>query len=88
MNRILLRPSGQDKDIHNFILRDPNIDFDKISTSSEGFAEAFHSLTKRTDIVFGDIVWVAKYRLERVLLFLTCADNLCPHWHKTKHPYG
>ena len=70
MNRILLRPSGQDKDIYNFILAGTNLDFNKISTSSEGFAEAFRSLTKRTDILFGDIVWVAKYRLERILLFL------------------
>ena len=90
INRILLRPSGQDKDNYNFILAGPNIDFHKISTNSEGFAGVFHSLTKRTvtDILFGDIVWVAKYRLRFCYFFqVTCADNLC-HLNKTKHSYG
>ena len=62
MNRVSLRPSGQDEDVYNFILAGPNIDFHKISTSSEEFANVFYSLTKRTDIVFGDIIWVSKYR--------------------------
>ena len=84
INRISLRPSGQDKDVYNFILGGPNIDYDKISTSEE-FAKFFYSFTKRTDILFGDIIWVSKYRLERTLFFY-CADNICPH--KTEHPYG
>ena len=70
MNRVLLRPSGQDEDVYNFIFGGPNIDFVKISTSSEEFAKFFYSLTKRTDILFGDIIWMSKYRLERALLFL------------------
>ena len=86
MNRVLLRPSGQDEDVYNFIMGGPNIDYDKISTSSEEFAKLFYSLTKRTDILFGDIIWMSKYRLERASYFFTCADNLCSH--KTKHPYG
>ena len=65
MNRVLLRPSGQDEDVYNFILGGPNIDYDKISTSSEEFAKFFYSLTKRTDILFGDIIWVSKYRSAR-----------------------
>ena len=69
MNRVMLRPSGQDEDVYNFVLAGPNIDFDKISTSSE-FAKVFYSLTKRTDILFGDIICVSKYRSERALLFL------------------
>ena len=85
MNRVLLRPSGQDEDVYNFLLSGPNIKYDKISTSSEEFANLFYSLTKRTDILFGDIIWMSKYRLERALFF-TSADNLYPH--KTKHPYG
>ena len=64
MNSVWLRPSGQVEDVYNFILGGPNIDYDKISTSSssEEFAKLFYSLTKRTDIVFGDIIWVSKYR--------------------------
>ena len=62
MSRVFLRPSGQDEDVYQFILSGPNIDFDKISTSSEEFAKFFYSLTKRTDILFGDIIWVSKYR--------------------------
>ena len=70
MNRVLLRPSGQDEDVYNFILSGPNIDYDKISTSSEEFAKTFYSLTKNTDILFGDIVWISKYRPELALLIL------------------
>ena len=64
MNSVWLRPSSQDKDSYNFLLGGPHIDYDKISTS-EGFAKHFYSLTKRTDIIFGDMICVAKYRLER-----------------------
>ena len=70
MNSVWLRPSGQDKDVYNFILGGPDIDYNKISTSSEEFAKLFYSLTKRTDIVFGDIIWVSKYRSEQGLLFV------------------
>jgi hypothetical protein len=66
----MFRPSGQDEDVHNFSLSGSNIDYDKISTSSEEFAKFFHSLTKRTDVLFGDIIWVSKYRLERAFIFL------------------
>ena len=65
MNSVWLRPSSQVEDVYNFLLGGPNIDFDKISTSSEEFAKVFFSLTKRTDILFGDILWVSKYRLEQ-----------------------
>ena len=68
MNRVLLRPSGQDEDVYNFILGGPNIDYDKV-LSSEEFTKLFYSLTKRTEILFGDIIWVSKYRLEQDLLF-------------------
>ena len=64
MNSVWLRPSSQDGDVYNFILGGPNIDYEKISTSTEGFAKLFYSLTKRTDILFGDIICVSKYRLD------------------------
>ena len=64
MTRLLLRPSGQDEDVYNIIFGGPNIDYDKISSSSEEFAKFFYSLTKRTDILFGDIIWMSKYRSE------------------------
>jgi hypothetical protein len=67
MNRVLLRPSSQDEDVYNFILGGPDIDYDKISTSSEEFAKIFYSLTKKTDILFGDIIWISKYRSEHAL---------------------
>ena len=86
LNSVWLRPSSQDKDAYNFLLGGPNIDYDKISTS-EGFAKHFYSLTKRTDIIFGDMICVAKYRLERALFSIfTCADSPFPH--KSKYPYG
>ena len=87
MNSVWLRPSSQDKDVYNFILGGPNIDYDQISTSSEGFAKLFYSLTKRTDILFGDIICVSKYRLERASLFFL-SPVLTILSTKTKHPYG
>jgi hypothetical protein len=79
MNRILLRPSSQDKDVYIFILGGPDIDYEKISTSSEAFAKFFYSFTKRTDIVFGDIKWISKYRSEQILLnFLVALTILVP----------
>ena len=64
MNSVWLRPSGQDEDVYSFLLGGPNIDFDRISASNEEFAKLFYSLTKRTDILFGEMLWVSKYRLE------------------------
>ena len=66
MNRILLRPSGQDEDVYNLILGGPDVNYEKISTSSEEFANYFYSVTKRTDIVFGDVNWISKYRSEQL----------------------
>jgi hypothetical protein len=79
MNRVVLRPSGQDEDVYNFILAGPNIDFDKVSTSSEGFAKCFYSHTKRTDILFGDIIWVSKYRFARALFISLTALTIFVH---------
>ena len=78
MNSVLLRPSGQEKDIYNIMLGGP-IDYDKISTSSEELAKIFYSLTKRTDIVFGELIWISKYRSERVLSFLLAALTILIH---------
>ena len=64
MNSVWLRPTGQVEDVYNFVLGGPDIDYNKILTSSEEFAKNFYSLTKRTDILFGDFIWVSKYRSE------------------------
>jgi hypothetical protein len=86
MNSVWLRPSGQVEDVYNFVLGGANIDYNKILTSSEEFTKIFYSLTKRTDILFGDFIWASKYRSAASLCyFVTCADNIC---HKTEHPYG
>ena len=76
MNRVVLRPSGQDEDVYSFILGDPNIDYDKISKSSEEFAKYFYSLTKRTDILFGDFIWTSRYRLVRASFIITSLPAL------------
>ena len=69
INKVLLRPSGQVEEVYNFILGGPNIDYDKILTSSEEFAKFFYSLTKRADILFGDIIWASKYRSASFVIF-------------------
>jgi hypothetical protein len=70
MDRLMLRPSGQDEDVVHFILAGPDVDSDKASTSREEFVKAFYSISRRTDILFGDLIWISKYRSERVLLFV------------------
>jgi hypothetical protein len=71
-------PQAKDDDVrvYNFALSGPNIDYDKISTSNEEFAKPFYSLTKRTYILFGDIISVSKYRL--VEQAFTCGQSLSP----------
>ena len=66
----MLRPSGQDKDVFNIMIGGPNVDYNKISISREEFEKTFYSITKRTDILFGDLIWMSKYRSERALLSL------------------
>lgn len=65
MDRAILRPSGQDEGVFQFILGGPDVDRDKASSSHEEFVKAFYSITGRTDIVFGDLIWISKYRSER-----------------------
>jgi hypothetical protein len=79
MNSVWLRPSGQVEDVYSFVLSGPNIDYDKISTSSKEFAKLFYSLTKRTDILFGDIIRVSKYRLERAFVISLPALTILVH---------
>ena len=68
MDRVVLRPSGQDKDLFALILGGPDIDSSKILSSKEELVKSFYSITQRTDIVFGDLIWISKYRSEQVLL--------------------
>jgi FAD binding domain len=63
LNRvILLRPSGQDEDVFNLLMAGPGVDRDKVLTSREELVKTFYSITKRTDILFGDLVCISKYR--------------------------
>ncbi|KAF8806911.1 hypothetical protein BYT27DRAFT_7161509 [Phlegmacium glaucopus] len=61
-NTAMLRPSGQDEDVFNFVLAGPDVDNDKAATSREELIKAFHAISGRTDIVFGDLICIAKYR--------------------------
>ena len=65
MDRAILRPSAQDEDVFQFILRGPDVDLDKASASREELIKTFYSLTKRTDILFGDLIWISQYRSEQ-----------------------
>ena len=64
-DRVMLRPSAQDKDVFQFMIAGLNIDLDKVSSRREEFIKAFYSVTKRTDVLFGDLIWISKYRSER-----------------------
>jgi len=59
---IMLRPSGQVEDLFNFVVAGLDVDCNKILTSREELVKCFYSITKRTDIVFGNLVWISKYR--------------------------
>ena len=69
-NRAYIRPSSQDPNVYTFILGGPDVDCDKIMSNNEELVKTFYSVTKRTDIIFGDIVWISKYRSERASLFI------------------
>ena len=86
MDRAMLRPSAQDEDVFQFILSGPDVDLDKVLTSREELIKAFYLLTGRTDILFGDLVWMSKYRSERAWLFQLL--GLTSLIHETKHSYG
>ena len=70
LNRVMLRPSGQDEDVFNIMMGGPDVDSNKIISDREELLKSFYSITKRTDILFGDLIWISKYRLERTLLFI------------------
>ena len=71
MNRvILLRPSGQDEDVFNLLMAGPGVDRNKVLTSREELVKTFYSITKRTDILFGDLVCISKYRLAGFVISL------------------
>jgi hypothetical protein len=69
MDRVRMRP-GQDEGVFNFLLAGPDVDCDKVSTDREEFVKAFYSISGRTDVLFGDLVWMSKYRSERPLFFI------------------
>jgi hypothetical protein len=66
----MLRPSAQDEGVFQFILAGPDIDHDKVTNNREELIKVFYSISKRTDILFGDLVLISKYRSERALLFV------------------
>ena len=61
MNRVILRPLGQDEDVFNFIMAGFDVYCNKVSTSREELVKFFYSITKRTDIIFGELVWISTW---------------------------
>jgi hypothetical protein len=61
-NLVMMRPSGQDKDVFIIFIGGPDVDCNKVSTNREELIKSFYSITKRTDVLFGDFNWVSKYR--------------------------
>jgi hypothetical protein len=70
INSVMMRPSGQDKDVYNIFIGGPDVDCNKVSTDREELIKSFYSITKRTDVLFGDFNWISKYRSERAFRFL------------------
>ena len=69
VDRITLRPSAQDKDIFQFALAGPGVNGIEPSATGEDLVKTFYSITGRTDIVFGDFVWLSKFRSEQDMIF-------------------
>lgn len=78
MDRAILRPSGQDEDVFHFLLAGPDVDNEKVITSREELYKAFYSISRRTDILFGDLVCMSKDRSERPWSIFTRADDHLP----------
>ncbi|KAL0567907.1 hypothetical protein V5O48_014084 [Marasmius crinis-equi] len=52
-----------DSDKHTFIVGGANVDIVKVSSSREEFVKTFHDITGRTDIEFGELIWMGTWRL-------------------------
>ena len=86
MNRVLLRPSGQDEDVYNFILAVPIL-----------IMTRFQPVAKNSPIFFIHLLREQTYSLETSFgCRSTGQSDLCyffardddPYTLKTKHPYG
>jgi len=58
----MFRPSSQDPEVLNFMISG-DFDAKKIMESREALVEQLYETSGRRDIIFGDLVWVSKYRL-------------------------
>ncbi|KAF9550614.1 hypothetical protein CPC08DRAFT_674788 [Agrocybe pediades] len=58
----VLRPSGQDDRIMQFLIAGPEIDVPKVIASRESIIDKFYEITGRRDVVFEDLVTAFRYK--------------------------
>ncbi|KAL0571823.1 hypothetical protein V5O48_010136 [Marasmius crinis-equi] len=59
-----LRPVGHEgSDKHTFIIGGANVDVNQVLSSKETFVKAFQDITGRTDIEFGELIWMGPWKL-------------------------
>ncbi|KAG7094588.1 hypothetical protein E1B28_005413 [Marasmius oreades] len=58
-----LRPASVGGSRATFMIGGKNVDTSKVSASEEEFIKAFHDVTGRTDIEFGNLIWMGTWRL-------------------------
>ncbi|KAK0202471.1 FAD binding domain-containing protein [Desarmillaria ectypa] len=52
----------RDTDKYNIICMGRDLDADKMASSREEFVKAFYEITGRTDIEFGDVIWLSNFQ--------------------------
>ncbi|KAK0466827.1 FAD binding domain-containing protein [Desarmillaria tabescens] len=60
---VSLRPFEiKDDDRYNFICMGRNVDADKMASSREEFIKRFYEISGRTDVEFGDLIWISNFQ--------------------------
>ncbi|KIK67815.1 hypothetical protein GYMLUDRAFT_36594 [Collybiopsis luxurians FD-317 M1] len=59
---VTLMPTEADDNMFTFILAGKDLGREKIASGRDELVKAVHSITNRTDIEFGDLVWISRYR--------------------------
>ncbi len=60
---VTLRPfETRDTDKYNIFCMGHDLDAEKMASSREEFIRAFYETTRRTDIEFGDVIWLSNFQ--------------------------
>lgn len=55
-------PNDDDEDRFSFFVAGSELDHAKVASSREELLKSFYETTTRTDVEFGDLIWISNYR--------------------------